>query len=172
MLSAYHCRGWRRLHRPAEADDRVRRKLHRHQRRARGRITKDSMFDLHALDCEKGGVLVTVVAQDASTGQVLMVAFASREALERTLASGEMHYQSRSRGLWHKGGTSGNTQRVVTLSVDCDGDAVLARVIPAGPACHTSAVTCFGDRGADTLAELDATIDERAGGGRTGSYTA
>jgi phosphoribosyl-ATP pyrophosphohydrolase/phosphoribosyl-AMP cyclohydrolase len=130
------------------------------------------MLDLNALDFEKGGGLVTVVAQDASTGQVLMAAFASREALERTLSSGEMHYQSRSRGLWHKGGTSGNTQRVVTLSADCDGDAVLARVIPAGPACHTGAVTCFGDIAADTIAELDATIDERAGGGRTGSYTA
>jgi phosphoribosyl-ATP pyrophosphohydrolase/phosphoribosyl-AMP cyclohydrolase len=130
------------------------------------------MFDLNALDFEKGSGLVTVVAQDASTGQVLMVAFASREALERTLASGEMHYQSRSRGLWHKGGTSGNTQRVVTLSADCDGDAVLARVIPAGPACHTGAPTCFGDIAADTLAELDATIDERADAGGTGSYTA
>jgi phosphoribosyl-ATP pyrophosphohydrolase/phosphoribosyl-AMP cyclohydrolase len=130
------------------------------------------MLDLNALDFEKGGGLVTVVTQDASTGQVLMVAFASREALERTLASGEMHYQSRSRGLWHKGGTSGNTQRVVTLSADCDGDAVLARVIPAGPACHTSAVTCFGDIAADTIAELDATIDERADAGGRGSYTA
>jgi phosphoribosyl-ATP pyrophosphohydrolase/phosphoribosyl-AMP cyclohydrolase len=130
------------------------------------------MFDLNELDFEKGGGLVTVVAQDASTGQVLMVAFASREALERTLASGEMHYQSRSRGLWHKGGTSGNTQRVVTLSADCDGDAVLARVIPAGPACHTGAPTCFGDIAADTLAELDATIDERADAGGKGSYTA
>jgi phosphoribosyl-ATP pyrophosphohydrolase/phosphoribosyl-AMP cyclohydrolase len=130
------------------------------------------MLDLNALDFEKGGGLVTVVAQDASTGQVLMVAFASREALERTLASGEMHYQSRSRGLWHKGGTSGNTQRVVTLSADCDGDAVLARVIPAGPACHTGAATCFGDIAADTLAELDATIDGRANAGGKGSYTA
>jgi phosphoribosyl-ATP pyrophosphohydrolase/phosphoribosyl-AMP cyclohydrolase len=129
------------------------------------------MLDLNALDFEKGGGLVTVVAQDASTGQVLMVAFASREALERTLASGEMHYQSRSRGLWHKGGTSGNTQRVVTLSADCDGDAVLARVIPAGPACHTGAATCFGNIAADTLAELDATIDERATAGGPASYT-
>ena len=130
------------------------------------------MLDLNALDFEKGGGLVTVVAQDASTGQVLMAAFASREALERTLASGEMHYQSRSRGLWHKGGTSGNTQRVVSLNADCDGDAVLARVIPAGPACHTGAATCFGNIAADTLAELDATIDERADAGGTGSYTA
>jgi phosphoribosyl-ATP pyrophosphohydrolase/phosphoribosyl-AMP cyclohydrolase len=130
------------------------------------------MLDLNALDFEKGGGLVTVVAQDASSGQVLMVAHASRESLVRTLESGEMHYQSRTRGLWHKGATSGNTQRVVSLSADCDGDAVLARVIPAGPACHTGAVTCFGDVAADTLDELDATIDARAGGDLSGSYTA
>jgi phosphoribosyl-AMP cyclohydrolase / phosphoribosyl-ATP pyrophosphohydrolase len=130
------------------------------------------MLDLNTLDFEKGGGLVTVVAQDVSTGQVLMVAFASREALERTLATGEMHYQSRARGLWHKGATSGNTQRVVSLTADCDGDAVLARVIPAGPACHTGAVTCFGEIAAETFAELDATIDERAASGGEGSYTA
>jgi len=130
------------------------------------------MLDLNALDFDKGGGLVTVVAQDASTGQVLMVAFASRDSLARTLASGEMHYHSRSRGPWHKGATSGNTQRVVSLTADCDGDAVLARVIPAGPACHTGAVTCFGDVAAETLAELDATIDQRAGSGGTESYTA
>jgi phosphoribosyl-ATP pyrophosphohydrolase/phosphoribosyl-AMP cyclohydrolase len=130
------------------------------------------MLDLNMLDFEKGGGLVTVVAQDASSGQVLMVAFASRESLERSVASGEMHYQSRTRGLWHKGGTSGNTQRVVSLTADCDGDAVLARVVPAGPACHTGAVTCFGDIAAETLAELDATIDERASSGAAGSYTA
>jgi len=130
------------------------------------------MLDLNALDFEKGGGLVTVIAQDASSGQVLMVAHASRESLERTLASGEMHYQSRSRGPWHKGATSGNTQRIVSLSADCDGDAVLARVIPAGPSCHTGAVTCFGDIAADTIADLDATIDMRAAGGAEGSYTA
>jgi phosphoribosyl-ATP pyrophosphohydrolase/phosphoribosyl-AMP cyclohydrolase len=130
------------------------------------------MLDLNALDFDKSGGLVTVVAQDASSGQVLMVAFASRESLERTLATGEMHYHSRTRGLWHKGGTSGNTQRVVSLSADCDGDAVLARVMPAGPACHTGAITCFGDAAADTLGELDATIDERAAAGGAGSYTA
>ena len=130
------------------------------------------MLDLNALDFEKGGGLVTVVAQDAASGQALMVAFATRESLERTIASGEMHYHSRSRGPWHKGATSGNTQRVVSLNADCDGDAVLARVIPAGPACHTGAVSCFGDEPAETLAELDATIDARAGAAEHGSYTA
>jgi phosphoribosyl-ATP pyrophosphohydrolase/phosphoribosyl-AMP cyclohydrolase len=121
----------------------------------------DMLLDLDALDFEKGKGLVAVVAQDARTGQVLMQAFANREALQRTLDTGEMHYQSRSRGLWHKGATSGNTQRVVSLTADCDGDAVLARVIPAGPSCHTGAVTCFGDRAAETLGELDAMIDRR-----------
>jgi len=122
------------------------------------------MLELGALNFEKGGGLVTVVTQDARTGAVLMVAHADREALERTLATGEMHYRSRTRGLWHKGATSGNVQRVVSLAADCDGDAVLARVAPAGPACHTGAVSCFGDvaLGADALAELDATIAARA----------
>lgn len=129
------------------------------------------MLDLNTLDFEKGAGLVTVVAQDASSGRVLMVAHASRESLERTLESGEMHYQSRSRGLWHKGATSGHTQRVESLGADCDGDAVLARVISAGPACHTGAPTCFGDVAADTLAELDSTIDARGAGGAEGSYT-
>src|SRR5690348_17798181 len=94
-----------------------------------------------------------------------MVAHADREALERTLATGEMHYRSRTRGLWHKGATSGNVQRVVSLAPDCDGDAVLARVMPAGPACHTGAVSCFGDDAvdADSLSALDATIAKRQG---------
>jgi phosphoribosyl-ATP pyrophosphohydrolase/phosphoribosyl-AMP cyclohydrolase len=119
-------------------------------------------LDVDALDFAKGGGLVTVAAQHASTGQLLMIAFASREALERTLVTGEMHFHSRSRGLWHKGATSGNILHVVTLTADCDGDAVLARVLPAGPACHTGAATCFGDVAAETLSELDAMIDERA----------
>ncbi len=122
-------------------------------------------LDLDALDFAKGGGLVTVVAQDAVTGRVLMVAHADREALERTVATGEMHYRSRSRGLWHKGATSGNVQRVLSLAADCDGDAVLARVAPAGPACHTGELTCFGGQGApagDALSALDATIAERA----------
>jgi phosphoribosyl-ATP pyrophosphohydrolase/phosphoribosyl-AMP cyclohydrolase len=124
-------------------------------------MTPDMPLDLDALDFDKGKGLVAVVAQDARSGQVLMQAFANRESLQRTLDTGEMHYQSRSRGLWHKGATSGNTQRVVSLTADCDGDAVLARVIPAGPACHTGAVTCFGDLAAETLGELDAMIDRR-----------
>lgn len=122
------------------------------------------MLDLEQVNFEKGGGLATVVAQDVTTGAVLMVAHADREALERTLATGEMHYRSRTRGLWHKGATSGNVQKVVSLTLDCDGDAILARVRPAGPACHTGTTSCFGDPalGADALGALDRTIGARA----------
>jgi phosphoribosyl-AMP cyclohydrolase / phosphoribosyl-ATP pyrophosphohydrolase len=130
------------------------------------------------LDFTKQGGLVTVVTQDARTGAVLMVAQADREALERTIATGEMHYHSRSRGLWHKGATSGNVQRLISLTPDCDGDTVLARVLPAGPACHTGAPTCFGppdsrDPGSDVLERLDGVIAERAttSGEGPASYT-
>lgn len=105
----------------------------------------ETAADIDRLDFTKGGGLVTVVAQDARNGAVLMVAHADREAVERALATGEMHYRSRTRGQWRKGETSGNVQRVESLSYDCDGDAILARVIPAGPACHTGAATCFGE---------------------------
>jgi phosphoribosyl-ATP pyrophosphohydrolase/phosphoribosyl-AMP cyclohydrolase len=123
------------------------------------------MLDLQQLNFAKGNGLVTVVAQDAATGAVLMVAHADREALERTLATGEMHYRSRTRGLWHKGATSGNVQRVVSLAADCDADAVLARVTPAGPACHTGAMSCFAQAAppaTEALSALDATIAARA----------
>ncbi len=122
------------------------------------------MLDLDALDFSKSAGLVTVVTQDARTGTVLMVAHANREALDRTIASGEMHYHSRARGPWHKGATSGNVQRVISLDTDCDGDAVLARVVPSGPACHTGSRSCFGAiaLGADALGILDAIIAERA----------
>jgi phosphoribosyl-ATP pyrophosphohydrolase/phosphoribosyl-AMP cyclohydrolase len=135
------------------------------------------MLDLDTLNFDKGPGTVTVVAQDSVSGVVLMVAAADREALEHTLATGEMHYRSRTRGLWHKGATSGNVQRVVSLSADCDGDAVLALVVPSGPACHTGATSCFGSAALapDALAELDATIATRsavpANGGEAPSYT-
>jgi phosphoribosyl-ATP pyrophosphohydrolase/phosphoribosyl-AMP cyclohydrolase len=121
------------------------------------------MLDLDALDFAKSGGLVTVVTQDVESGAVLMIAHADREALERTLATGEMHYRSRSRGLWHKGATSGNVQEVVALLPDCDGDAILARVRSPGPACHTGARSCFGASAlaADALGALDATIEAR-----------
>jgi len=119
-------------------------------------------LDLDRLDFDKGGGVVTVVATDARTGAVLMVAFADREALEKTQETGEMHFRSRSRGLWRKGATSGNVLEVVELAADCDGDAILARVRPRGPACHTGSETCFGDARLEAFGALDRVIAERA----------
>ena len=117
--------------------------------------------------------VVTVVAQDVERGTVLMVAHADRDALERTLQSGEMWYHSRTRGLWHKGGTSGNVQTLVALHGDCDGDAVLALVRPAGPSCHVGTESCFGESTpSHTLQALSDTIAARATNGGVSSYTA
>ncbi len=88
--------------------------------------------------------LVAVVAQDVTTGAVLMLAWADREAVERTLETGQAHFRSRSRQeLWRKGATSGNTMEVVEAVADCDRDALLYRVLPAGPACHRGTRSCF-----------------------------
>ncbi len=97
-----------------------------------------------ALDFTKQKGLVTAVVQDATTSQVLMVAYMNEDAWQKTLATNETWFWSRSRQeLWHKGETSGNTQRVVAISVDCDADTVLLQVAPAGPACHTGHTSCF-----------------------------
>ncbi len=129
-------------------------------------------FDLAAIDFDKGKGLIPVVAQDASTGEVLMVAFGDRESVSKTLESGFMHYHSRKRGLWFKGETSGHTQAVVSLHLDCDHDTVLARVRPNGPACHTNAPTCFeGVPPFDALSALDSTIALRQASPQAGSYT-
>jgi len=117
--------------------------------------------------------LVPVVAQSALAGDVLMVAYADRAALERTRETGEAHYHSRSRGaLWKKGETSGHTQVVEDVRVDCDGDAVLYVVRQHGPACHTGAPTCFGEPTGAILTRLAGTIADRARTHPTGSYTA
>lgn len=88
--------------------------------------------------------LVPVIIQDAGTKEVLTLAYANEEALERTIATNETWLYSRSRqALWNKGATSGNTQQVTAVRLDCDGDAVIYEVIPAGPACHTGATSCF-----------------------------
>jgi phosphoribosyl-ATP pyrophosphohydrolase/phosphoribosyl-AMP cyclohydrolase len=119
-------------------------------------------IDPDTLDFTKGGGVVTVIAQDAVNGTVLMLAHADREAVTRTNETGQMHYTSRTRGLWHKGATSGNTQAVVSITADCDADSIIAKVIPAGPACHTGTASCFVDVRPDALADLDATIEQRA----------
>jgi phosphoribosyl-ATP pyrophosphohydrolase/phosphoribosyl-AMP cyclohydrolase len=130
-------------------------------------------FDIDALNFDKGNGVVTVVAQDADDGTVLMVAFADREAIAETTRTGEMHYRSRTRGLWRKGATSGNVQHVVSLSVDCDGDAVLALVRCDGPSCHTGSRSCFATAEASTvLGRLAATIERRRTEPAAGSYTA
>lgn len=106
--------------------------------------TIDSVTALSDLSFDDSG-LVPVVAQRVDGGDVLMVAWANREALEKSLVTGHLHFWSRSRrSLWRKGETSGNTLEVMSLHADCDGDTVLAVVSPAGPACHTGDVTCFG----------------------------
>ncbi len=88
--------------------------------------------------------LIPAIVQDADSGQVLMMAWMNREALRRTLESGETWFWSRSRQtLWHKGATSGNTQTVTGIWYDCDADTLLVQVRPAGPACHTGAQSCF-----------------------------
>lgn len=126
--------------------------------------------DLDTLAFDKAGGLVPVISQHVRTGEVLLQAYADRTALERTLATGELWLYSRSRDeLWHKGGTSGNTQRVIALHGDCDGDAVLALVEPAGPACHTGDWTCFG--GMPTVPALAEVLDARAEQMPPESYT-
>jgi len=131
--------------------------------------------------------LVPAVVQDVADGRVLMLAWMDAEALAATLATGEVHFHSRSRGaLWRKGETSGNTLRLVALELDCDGDALLARVEAAGPTCHRGERSCFdadgaqaaGGRGAASdqgfawLETLWGTILERAALRPEGSYTA
>jgi phosphoribosyl-ATP pyrophosphohydrolase/phosphoribosyl-AMP cyclohydrolase len=129
---------------------------------------------LDAIDFAKGGGTIVAVAQHAVTGAVLMVAFADREAVERTLATGEMHFRSRTRGLWKKGETSGHVLRVESLAIDCDGDALLARALPVGPTCHTGSETCFGPGAGGAFDELDRVIAARADAATEGgkpSYT-
>ena len=122
--------------------------------------------------------LVPCVIQDWASGEVLTLAYMNAEALRRTRETGEVHLYSRSRAeQWHKGATSGNTQAVKALRFDCDLDAVLALVVPAGPACHTGARTCFhnGDLSTaphEVLPGLERTIAARAAEKPTGSYTA
>ena len=122
--------------------------------------------------------LVPCVIQDWRSGEVLTLAYMNRLALERTQQTGELHLWSRSRGeLWHKGATSGSTQAVKALRLDCDGDAVLALVEPAGPACHTGERTCFhrGDLAPapfEALPALERTIARRRAERPEGSYVA
>ncbi len=123
--------------------------------------------------------LVPCIVQDARTGEVLTLAYMNEEALKRTRETGETHFWSRSRQeLWHKGESSGNVQRVQRLRYDCDADAIVALVEPAGPACHTGERTCFyrgqmAPTAGEALATLERTIADRKTAGDTAkSYTA
>ncbi|MEJ7824588.1 MAG: bifunctional phosphoribosyl-AMP cyclohydrolase/phosphoribosyl-ATP diphosphatase HisIE [Solirubrobacteraceae bacterium] len=121
--------------------------------------------------------LVPVIVQDYNSGEVLTLAYANEEAVRRTRESGELHLYSRSRAeQWHKGASSGNTQAVRALRLDCDGDALLALVEPAGPACHTGERTCFHHGELEppapheALAILERTVRQRARDRPDGSY--
>jgi phosphoribosyl-ATP pyrophosphohydrolase/phosphoribosyl-AMP cyclohydrolase len=127
--------------------------------------------------------LVTAVVQGVGDGRVLMVGWMDAEALGATIASGEVHFHSRSRDrLWRKGETSGDVLRLVRLELDCDGDAILVTADPAGPTCHTGTRSCFDGPDERTLGPKSAgfgwldvlwtTIEERARDRPTGSYTA
>jgi phosphoribosyl-ATP pyrophosphohydrolase/phosphoribosyl-AMP cyclohydrolase len=108
--------------------------------------------------------LIPAVVQDARTREVLTVAYMNKESLQLTLEKRETYFWSRSRKqLWHKGETSGNTQKVTKVSLDCDNDAVLVEVEPRGPACHTGAYSCFGVEPEleGVLQELYAVVEER-----------
>jgi phosphoribosyl-ATP pyrophosphohydrolase/phosphoribosyl-AMP cyclohydrolase len=145
-------------------------------------------LDSSAVNFGKDGLIAAIV-QDAADGRVLMVAWQDREALDATLATGEVHFHSRSRGtLWRKGETSGNVLRLRGAQLDCDADAILLTVDPTGPACHTGARSCFdvgelmGTAAAPTTAPettagfgwldtLWTTIEQRAADRPAGSYT-
>ena len=142
-------------------------------------------MSLSALNYDSRG-LVAVIAQDAETGEVRMMAYADKTAIERTLSTGLAHFYSRSRQeLWKKGESSGNTLQVRDVWVDCDGDTLIYMVDPAGPSCHTGAQTCFfrrldangdlveaaGDAAAPTLLRLERTLQERKASDAEKSYT-
>ena len=133
-------------------------------------------MELSAISYDAQG-LVPVVIQDWNSGEVLTLAYANAEAVARTRETGELHLWSRSRGeLWHKGATSGNTQQVKGLRYDCDADALVALVIPNGPACHTGERTCFyrGDMALapfEVLPTLERVLRDRQATRPEGSYT-
>ncbi|MCL0028739.1 bifunctional phosphoribosyl-AMP cyclohydrolase/phosphoribosyl-ATP diphosphatase HisIE [Dehalococcoidia bacterium] len=129
--------------------------------------------------------LAPVICQDATTGEILMLAYVNPGALKRTLEGGEVWFYSRSRSeLWHKGEVSGNYMRLTSATMDCDGDAILLKVEPDGPVCHTGNPTCFftsfdelpdfdqANRGPGVLEELFSVIQERKQDAPDGSYTA
>ncbi|KQY84907.1 bifunctional phosphoribosyl-AMP cyclohydrolase/phosphoribosyl-ATP diphosphatase HisIE [Brevundimonas sp. Root1423] len=134
------------------------------------------MIDATALDFDKSGGLIPVVVQDAATLQVLTLAYMDRAALDETITSKEATFFSRSRGgRWRKGEISGDRLHVVSITPDCDGDALVLKVRPVGNACHLNRISCFGDEdapGLGRIARLEATIAARAAADPSESWTA
>jgi phosphoribosyl-ATP pyrophosphohydrolase/phosphoribosyl-AMP cyclohydrolase len=134
------------------------------------------MIDPSTLDFDKSGGLIPVVVQDAATLQVLTLAYMDRAALDETVASGEATFFSRSRGgRWRKGETSGDRLHVMSITPDCDGDAMVLKVRPVGNACHLNRISCFGEEdapGLGGLARLEQTIAVRAVADPSESWTA
>lgn len=137
-------------------------------------ITTD--FDIKSIDFAKGGGLIPAIVQDADTLQVLTLAYMDEAALAETLESGQATFFSRSRGgRWRKGETSGDFLNVVSVTPDCDADAVVVKVRPVGNACHLNRTSCFGDEvapGVGQLAKLERTIAVRAAADPQESWTA
>lgn len=131
------------------------------------------------LDFDKTGGLVPAVIQDNITGQVLMLGYMNQEALDKTQQEGLVTFFSRSKNrLWTKGETSGNTLEVISITQDCDADALLIKVKPNGPTCHTGTTSCFGEEAAagrikaiQFIAQLEEVIQERKANPAEGSYT-
>ena len=134
------------------------------------------MIDPDTLDFAKGDGLIPVVVQDVATLQVLTLAYMDRAAVDETISSGEATFYSRSRGgRWRKGETSGDRLHVVSITPDCDGDALVLKVRPVGNACHLNRVSCFGEEdapGLGRIARLEQTISERAAADPATSWTA
>jgi phosphoribosyl-ATP pyrophosphohydrolase/phosphoribosyl-AMP cyclohydrolase len=135
-------------------------------------------IDLDQLDWDKSGGLLPAVIQDNDRGNVLMLGYMNRDSLEQTIKSGNVTFYSRSKErLWMKGEESGNVLRVVTITADCDNDAILIRANPAGPTCHTGNVSCFSESGLFSLSgksvlhDLEAIINDRLDSGDKSSYT-
>ena len=136
-------------------------------------------LDIESLDWKKSAGLLPAVIQDASTEAVLMLGYMNREALQETLSRRRVVFFSRTREkLWEKGETSGNTLELVSVTADCDSDALLVRVHPQGPTCHRNTPTCFGDgaaprsEGLGFLGQLETVIASRIAQNTEGSYTA
>lgn len=134
------------------------------------------MINPDALDFDKGGGLIPAIVQDVDTLQVLTLAYMDRAALEETIESGEATFFSRSRGgRWRKGETSGDRLRTVSITPDCDADALVVKVRPVGNACHLNRISCFGDEdapGVGRLGRLERTVAGRAADSGSSSYTA